>query len=215
MRAFFPVLGLEQPMYAVIKTGGKQYRVTAGSKLKVEQLTAEVGADVVIDQVLMVADGAAVKVGTPLVQGATVKATILSHGRGDKVLIFKHRRRKHFKKQGGHRQWFSEIFIAGIEDGAGGSTSAKAPEIVTVDDLTKVEGIGPKIAAVLNKNGITTFAGLAALQPDAITEMLKASGGRFGMAKPATWPQQAALAAAGKWDEFEQLTKELVGGVKK
>ncbi len=202
-------------MYAVIKTGGKQYRVTAGSKLKVEQLTAEVGADVVIDQVLMVADGAAVKVGTPLVQGATVKATVLSHGRADKVLIFKHRRRKHFKKQGGHRQWFSEIFIAGIEDGAGGSASAKAPEIVTADDLTKVEGIGPKIAAVLVKNGITTFAALAALQPEAITEMLKASGGRFGMAKPATWPQQAALAAAGKWDEFEQLTKELVGGVKK
>jgi large subunit ribosomal protein L21 len=215
MRAFFPVLGLEQPMYAVIKTGGKQYRVTAGSKLKVEQLTAEVGADVVIDQVLMVADGAAVKVGTPLVQGATVKATVLAHGRGDKVLIFKHRRRKHFKKQGGHRQWFSEIFIAGIEDGAGGSSSAKAPEIVTLDDLTKVEGIGPKIAAVLVKNGITTFAALAALEPEAITEMLKASGGRFGMAKPATWPQQAALAAAGKWDEFEQLTKELVGGVKK
>ncbi len=202
-------------MYAVIKTGGKQYRVTAGSKLKVEQLTAEVGADVVIDQVLMVADGAAVKVGTPLVQGATVKATVLSHGRGDKVLIFKHRRRKHFKKQGGHRQWFSEIFIAGIEDGAGGSSTAKAPEIVTIDDLTKVEGIGPKIAAVLVKNGITTFAALAALQPDAITEMLKASGGRFGMAKPGTWPEQAALAAAGKWEEFEQLTKELVGGVKK
>jgi len=215
MRAFFPVLGLEQPMYAVIKTGGKQYRVSAGSKLKVEQLTAEVGAELVIDQVLMIADGAAVKVGTPLVHGATVKATILSHGRGDKVLIFKHRRRKHFKKQGGHRQWFSEIFIAGIEDGAGGSSSAKAPEIVTVDDLTKVEGIGPKIAAVLVKNGITTFAALAALQAEAITEMLSASGGRFGMAKPATWPQQAALAAAGKWEEFEQLTKELVGGVKK
>jgi large subunit ribosomal protein L21 len=215
MRAFFPVLGLEQPMYAVIKTGGKQYRVTAGTKLKVEQLSADVGADVVIDQVLMVADGEAVKVGTPLVQGATVKATILSHGRGDKVLIFKHRRRKHFKKQGGHRQWFSEIFIAGIDDGAGGSASAKAPELVTIDDLTKVEGIGPKIAAVLAKNGVTTFAALAALQPEAITEMLKVSGGRFGMAKPATWPQQAALAAAGKWEEFDQLTKELVGGVRK
>ena len=104
-------------MYAVIKTGGKQYRVTAGSKLKVEQLTAEVGADVVIDQVLMVADGAAVKVGTPLVQGATVKATVLAHGRGDKVLIFKHRRRKHFKKQAGHRQNYTEVEISGITAG--------------------------------------------------------------------------------------------------
>lgn len=202
-------------MYAVIKTGGKQYRVSAGAKLRVEQLRADVGTDVVIDQVLMVADGDKVHVGKPLVQGATVKATVLSHGRADKVHIFKHRRRKHYKKQGGHRQWYSEIFIAGIEDGAGGSASAKAPEPVQADDLTRIEGIGPKIADVLAKNGVKTFAALAALAPDAITAMLKASGGRFRMAKPESWPQQAALAAAGKWDEFKKLTDELVGGVKK
>lgn len=202
-------------MYAVIKTGGKQYRVSAGTKLKVEQLPAAVGSEVVIDQVLMVADGDKVQIGTPLVQGANVTATILSHGRADKVRIYKHRRRKHYKKQAGHRQWFSELFIAGIQDGAGGSTSAEAPKTIQADDLEKIEGVGPKIAEVLRKNGISTFAALAALDADKISGMLKASGGRFGMAKPESWPQQAALAAAGKWDEFKKLTDELVGGVKK
>lgn len=202
-------------MYAVIKTGGKQYRVIAGAKLRVEQLSAEVGTELIIDQVLMVADGEKVRIGTPLVQGASVKATVLAHGRGDKVKIYKHRRRKHYKKQGGHRQWYSEIFIGGIEDGAGGSASAKAPEQIVKDDLTKIEGVGPKIADVFVKNGVTTFAALAALDADGITAMLKASGGRFGMAKPASWPQQAALAAAGKWDEFQKLTDDLVGGVQK
>ena len=104
-------------MYAVIKTGGKQYRVAAGEKLKVETLKAEIGAEVVIDQVLMVADGDNVSVGKPLLAGASVKATVVSHGRGEKVHIFKLRRRKHYKKQGGHRQNFTEIQINGISAG--------------------------------------------------------------------------------------------------
>lgn len=104
-------------MYAVIKTGGKQYRVAAGEKLKVETLKAEVGTEVVIDQVLMVADGDNVSVGKPLLAGASVKATVVSHGRGEKVHIFKLRRRKHYKKQGGHRQNFTEIQINGISAG--------------------------------------------------------------------------------------------------
>lgn len=102
-------------MYAVIKTGGKQYRVAAGDKLKVEKLAGEVGADVQLDQVLMLGgDGDAVKVGAPLVSGASVTATIVSHGKGDKVMIFKLRRRKHYKKTQGHRQPFTEIEIKGI-----------------------------------------------------------------------------------------------------
>lgn len=203
-------------MFAVIKTGGKQYRVNAGAKLRVEQLPAEVGSEVVLDQVLMVGEGDNVQIGKPIVKGANVRATILSHGRADKVRIYKHRRRKHYKKQGGHRQWFSEIFIAGIADGSGATATAEVPAATrSADDLTKVEGIGPKIADVLRKNGIGSFAQLATLEPEAITAMLKASGGRFGMAKPETWPQQAALAAEGKWDELKKLTDELVGGVKK
>ncbi len=101
-------------MYAVIKTGGKQYRVTPGEKLKVEKLVGDVGSDVVIDQVLMVADGDNVTVGAPVVAGASVKATVVSHGRHDKVMIFKMRRRKHYRKTQGHRQDYTEIQIQQI-----------------------------------------------------------------------------------------------------
>ncbi len=101
-------------MYAVIKTGGKQYRVTPGEKLKIEQIPADIGSEIVLDQVLMVADGEAVSVGTPLVSGATVKATVVAHGRGEKVQIFKMRRRKHYQKHQGHRQNYTEIRIDGI-----------------------------------------------------------------------------------------------------
>ena len=98
-------------MYAVIKTGGKQYRVCAGQKLKVEQIQAEVGAEITLDQVLMVGEGESVKVGAPLVAGATVKCTVVSHGRHDKVKIFKMRRRKHYQKHQGHRQNYTELRI--------------------------------------------------------------------------------------------------------
>ncbi len=101
-------------MYAVIKTGGKQYRVASGEKLKIEQLAAEVGSEIVLDQVLMVADGENVTLGTPLLSGASVTAKIVSHGRGDKVHIFKMRRRKHYRKSQGHRQNYTEIEILGI-----------------------------------------------------------------------------------------------------
>ena len=101
-------------MYAVIKTGGKQYRVVAGERLKVEQLTGEVGSELVIDKVLMVADGDNVTIGAPLINGAKVTATVLSHGRHDKVMIFKFRRRKHYRKTQGHRQNYTEIQIQQI-----------------------------------------------------------------------------------------------------
>ncbi len=101
-------------MYAVIKTGGKQYRVAPGEKLKVEKLDGDVGSDVVLDQVLMVADGDNVTVGAPVVAGASVKATVVAHGRHDKVMIFKMRRRKHYRKTQGHRQDYTEIQIQQI-----------------------------------------------------------------------------------------------------
>jgi large subunit ribosomal protein L21 len=97
--------------YAVIKTGGKQYRVTPGEKLKVEKLASDVGSDVTFDQVLVLADGENVTIGAPLIASASVKATVLSHGRGDKVMIFKFRRRKHYRKTQGHRQSYTEIQI--------------------------------------------------------------------------------------------------------
>ena len=102
-------------MYAVIKTGGKQYRVVAGEKLKVEQIPADVGSEITLDQVLMVGEGESVQVGTPLVSGATVKATVVSHGRHAKIKIFKMRRRKHYQRHQGHRQNYTEIRIDTID----------------------------------------------------------------------------------------------------
>ncbi|MCC7040573.1 MAG: 50S ribosomal protein L21 [Burkholderiales bacterium] len=101
-------------MYAVIKTGGKQYKVAIGEKLKVEQIPADVGAQVVLDQVLMVGEGESVRLGQPIVAGATVTATVVAHGRGEKVKIFKMRRRKHYQKHQGHRQNFTELKIDSI-----------------------------------------------------------------------------------------------------
>ena len=101
-------------MYAVIKTGGKQYKVVSGEKIKIEQIAADVGQEITIDQVLAIGAGADLTVGTPLVTGASVVATVLAHGRHDKVRIFKMRRRKHYQKRQGHRQNYTEIQIGAV-----------------------------------------------------------------------------------------------------
>ncbi|MEZ0232158.1 MAG: 50S ribosomal protein L21 [Methylophilaceae bacterium] len=113
-------------MYAVIKTGGKQYRVTAGERLKVEKLIGDVGSSITLDKVLVLADGDNVTIGAPLIAGASVQATVLSHGRGDKVMIFKFRRRKHYRKTQGHRQSYTEIQIGDIGASAKPAKAAKA-----------------------------------------------------------------------------------------
>jgi large subunit ribosomal protein L21 len=224
-------------MYAVIKTGGKQFRVVAGEKIKVEQIAADVGQEVVIDQVLAVGypgTGSDLLLGAPLVSGATVTATLLSHGLFDKVHIFKMRRRKHYQKRQGHRQSYTELFIAAIADGKGGVSKAEAAAVIPApktlaasvtaskavsksgkDNLEIIEGIGPKIAKVLVDGGISTFALLASAKADDVSAMLKASGGRFSLANPASWAEQAALLRDGKMDEFKALTDALVGGVRK
>jgi large subunit ribosomal protein L21 len=104
-------------MYAVIQTGGKQYRVAQGSTLKVEKIDAAEGDSIELDKVLMVADGDAVKVGAPYLEGGKVTATVRGHGRGKKVMIVKFRRRKHHMKRQGHRQAFTEIEVTGIDAG--------------------------------------------------------------------------------------------------
>ena len=110
-------------MYAVFKTGGKQYRAAAGDQIKVEKLEVEKGATVELDEVLMVGECADVKVGTPLVEGGKVLATGVEHGRGDKVKIIKFKRRKHHMKRMGHRQYYTLLEITGIE----GTAAKKAP----------------------------------------------------------------------------------------
>jgi large subunit ribosomal protein L21 len=101
-------------MYAVIETGGKQYRVAQGDVIEVEKLEATEGAEVALDRVLMVADGEQVKIGTPILAGAKVTAKVKAHGRADKIRIFKLRRRKNYRKTQGHRQYYTQIEITGI-----------------------------------------------------------------------------------------------------
>jgi large subunit ribosomal protein L21 len=113
-------------MYAVIVTGGRQYRVAQGETLRVEKLVADVGAEIKLDQVLMVGEGDGVTVGAPLVSGALVTAKIVSHGRGEKIRIVKFRRRKHHRKEIGHRQYFTEIEIVGITGASDKKRAAKA-----------------------------------------------------------------------------------------
>ncbi|OBT08689.1 50S ribosomal protein L21 [Vibrio cyclitrophicus] len=101
-------------MYAVFQSGGKQHRVSEGQILRLEKLDVETGATVEFDKVLLVANGEEIAVGAPLVEGGKVTAEVVQHGRGDKVKIVKFRRRKHSRKQAGHRQWFTEVKITGI-----------------------------------------------------------------------------------------------------
>ena len=173
-------------MYAVIKSGGKQHRVTEGETLKLEKIEAATGDIIQFDDVLMVASGDNFSIGTPLVEGAAVSAEIISHGRGDKVRIIKFRRRKHSMKRQGHRQWFTEVKITEIK--ASGAekkpvatkaaapkaeapkAKAAAPAASGADDLTKISGVGPVLVKKLAEAGITQFAQIAAWGPDEIVE---------------------------------------------
>ncbi len=213
-------------MFAVVKTGGKQYRLSVGEKLKIEQIAAEPGQVVALAEVLAVGSGETITLGTPVVAGAAVHATVLSHGRGDKVRIFKMRRRKHYQKRQGHRQWYTEIFISEIAFG-GESAKASAPSVAAFvaapatapaakaapakkaakakvgDDLVIIEGIGPKIAGLFNDAGITTFAQLADTSVEKMKEILTAAGPRYAVHNPTTWAEQAVLARDGKMDELK------------
>lgn len=104
-------------MNYIIKTGGKQYRVSEGDKLNVESIDAAPGDKIEFPEVLMLRDGDAVEIGTPVIAGAAVTATVLEHGRGDKVRIVKFKRRKHYRRQMGHRQNYTRVEITGIERG--------------------------------------------------------------------------------------------------
>jgi len=102
-------------MYAVFKTGGKQYRASTGDVIKVEKIEAEKGATIELDQVLMVGEGEDVKVGTPFLEGGKVTATVLDQGRGGKIKVIKFKRRKNYRRQMGHRQYFTQLEITGID----------------------------------------------------------------------------------------------------
>ncbi|WP_119270382.1 50S ribosomal protein L21 [Taklimakanibacter deserti] len=203
-------------MYAVIKTGGKQYRVAAEDKIQIEKLAGEAGDIVEFTDVLMVANDGSVDVGAPFVAGATVAAEIIGQVRGPKVIIFKKHRRKHFRRKNGHRQDLTSVRITEILTGGAKpdkKAAAKKAEAkpakaeaaplaapvgeAKVDDLALIGGVGPKILKVLNDLGYTTYAQIANLSADEI-EKIEAEIKMPGRIAREEWSAQAKELAAGK-----------------
>lgn len=203
-------------MYAVFKTGGKQYRAEPGDVIRVEKLDAGEGDTVELDQLLMVADGDDVQIGTPMLEGGLVTGKVVSHGRGKKVKIVKFKRRKHHRKQMGHRQSYTEIEITGIDLGSGKKAS-KQPEKKAEqksekpaekkedkvekaaggqDDLKVISGIGPAIEKKLNGSGITTYQQIADLTDDEVDELEEKLAFK-GRVERENWIEQARTLAAG------------------
>jgi len=174
-------------MYAVIESGGKQYRVAIGDRLKVESLVAESGSTVEIERVLVVADSDDIRIGTPHLSGATVTARVVGHGRSEKIRVFKMKRRKNYRRTYGHRQGFTELEITEIA-GAGRPGQQQKESVMKAvtdapttegDDLTQINGIGPKISEKLYDLGITTLAQIAAFNQedmDRVNEQLSFKG---------------------------------------
>ncbi len=201
-------------MYAVIKTGGKQYRVAADQKIQIEKLEGAAGDSIEFTNVLMVANGGAVEVGAPYVTGATVVAEIASQDRGPHIIIFKKRRRKHYRRRNGHRQDLTSVTIREIlTGGAKPSKKAAAPKKAEAapapatlaapvgdaasDDISLIGGIGPKMEKGMRELGFNTFASIAAMTTDDVTraeEHLKQKG---RMARE-EWIEQAKELMAGK-----------------
>lgn len=211
-------------MYAIVEIAGQQFKVVKDQKVFVHRLQTEEGKQVAFDNVLLIGDGDNVTVGAPAIDGAQVGAKVLKHLKGDKVIVFKKKRRKGFRKKNGHRQSLTEIVIESIAaSGAKKAAPAKAEKKAEpaapkaeakkatgkADDLKKVEGIGPKIAETLAAAGITTFAELANTDAAKISEIIAEVRGNH---VTDTWPAQAKLAAEGKWDELKKWQDELNGG---
>uniref|UniRef100_UPI004048F073 50S ribosomal protein L21 n=1 Tax=Gelidibacter sp. TaxID=2018083 RepID=UPI004048F073 len=217
-------------MYAIVEIAGQQFKVEKDQKVFVHRLATEEGKSVSFDNVLLIGDGNNITLGAPAIDGAQVGAKVIKHLQGDKVIVFKKKRRKGYRKKNGHRQALTEIVIESIlasgakkaakaEPKAEAKPTAKKEEAAkpaakkataTADDLKKVEGIGPKIAETLNAAGITTFAQLAKTDAAKISEIIADVRGNH---VTDTWPAQAKLAAEGKWDELKKWQDELNGGV--
>ncbi|WP_100614030.1 50S ribosomal protein L21 [Confluentibacter citreus] len=218
-------------MYAIVEIAGQQFKVVKDQKVFVHRLQTEEGKQVAFDNVLLIGDGDNVTVGAPAIDGAQVGAKVIKHLKGDKVIVFKKKRRKGYRVKNGHRQSLTEIIIESIA-ASGAKKAAKAEKVAPAkveaaapkteakpaakkatsskaDDLKKVEGIGPKIAETLAEAGITTFAELAKTDAAKIAEIISDVRGNH---VTDTWPAQAQLAADGKWDELKKWQDELNGG---
>ncbi|TDU43371.1 LSU ribosomal protein L21P [Gelidibacter sediminis] len=222
-------------MYAIVEIAGQQFKVEKDQKVFVHRLATEEGKTVSFDNVLLIGDGDNITLGAPAIDGALVGAKVLSHLKGDKVIVFKKKRRKGYRVKNGHRQALTEIVIESIV--ASGAKKAEktekakpvkeakaekaAPKAAAkkstgkADDLKKIEGAGPKAAEALIAAGVDTFAKLADMKPEAISEILTEASSRLAHIVTDTWPKQAKLAADGKWDELQVYQEKLDGGVEK
>ncbi len=204
----------KEEMYAVIKTGGKQYRVAANDKILIEKLEGSAGDQVTFTDVLLVANGAAVDIGAPLVSGATVVGEIAAQEKADTVYIFKKRRRKHYRRRNGHRQLLTSVTITDILTGGAkpeakvktveAPTAEAAPATVTApvsdgksDDISLIGGIGPKMELGMRELGYHTFAAIAAMSDEDIekAETHLKQKGRFAREE---WIEQAKELLDGK-----------------
>ncbi|MBT8471309.1 MAG: 50S ribosomal protein L21 [Marinicaulis sp.] len=202
-------------MYAVVKTGGKQYRVSKDDILRVEKLAGEAGDQITLDEVLMVGDGGSVTVGEPRVDGASVAAEIVDQMRDKKIIVFKKRRRKNYRRKAGHRQHLTVLRVTDIlTGGAKPKPAAKkaapkkeepkekvAPNKETAasgdDDLKKLSGIGPVLEKKLHEAGVTSFAQIAAWGPAEIEDFDEKLSFK-GRIEREGWVDQAKKLAAGE-----------------
>ncbi|WP_417290597.1 50S ribosomal protein L21 [Corallibacter sp.] len=218
-------------MYAIVEIAGQQFKVEKDQKVFVNRLSVEEGEAVSFDNVLLLGDGDKVTVGAPAINGAQVGAKVLKHLKGDKVIVFKKKRRKGYRVKNGHRQSLTEIVIENIV-ASGAKPAAKAEKkaapakkeapkaaskksTAKADDLKKIEGAGPKAAEALVNAGYETFAKVAKAKPEELSAVLSEASSRLAHIVTDTWPKQAALAADGKWDELKELQDRLDGGIEK
>lgn len=222
-------------MFAIVDIQGQQFKVEKDQELYVHRMNEQAEGDsITLNDVLLVDNNGKVKIGTPKVKGASISAKVLEHTKGDKIIVFKKKRRKGYRKKNGHRQSFSEIQIESIAASSTKKTAKKAaskktettadapkkaaPKKATkakADDLKKIEGAGPKAAEALVNAGLDTFAKVAKTDAAKLSEILSEASSRLSHIVTDTWPKQAGLAAEGKWDELKELQDRLDGGIEK
>ena len=222
-------------MYAIVEIAGQQFKVSKDLRVYVHRLSNEEGSKVSFDKVLLLDDNGIITLGAPAIEGASVEAKVLQHLKGDKVIVFKKKRRKGYKKRNGHRQYLTQIVIESISASGSKKETVKAEKVAAPkseklvdapvaetktpkakvtksDDLAIIEGIGPKAAEVLIAAGINTFAKLAKAKVEKINEILDNAEAKVQHLDPTTWAQQAQLAADGKMDELKILKDKLNNG---
>jgi large subunit ribosomal protein L21 len=200
--------------YAIIDSGGKQYRVVEGRTIEVDRLPVEKGEKFGFERVLFMADGEDFLIGTPDLDGIEVEVTVVDHIKGPKIDRFKYRPKKRIRVRGGHRQQFTLLMVDFIgKPGEERPIEVKTAKVeIEADDLVKIEGIGPKVSKTLSAAGISTFEALANAKVEDIQKLLSDAG--LKMMDATSWPAQAKLAAEGDWDSLKKMQDELSGGRK-